>query len=157
MTQTCTKCGETKPATREFFGSTPSGGLRRSCRPCMAAHSRRHNAANPEQRAARNEARKQRGGHFVADTRLKKRLYERQGGLCMCCGSKLILLHDAEVDHANPVARGGGHQESNLILAHSQCNREKHAKTLDEHWAWRVRVGLPGKRPRVDPESTVSA
>lgn len=28
------------------------------------------------------------------------------------------------------------------MLAHAQCNRGKHNKTLVEHWEWRVRVGL---------------
>jgi hypothetical protein len=37
---------------------------------------------------------------------------------------------------------------ANLFLAHPQCNAEKHKKTLDEHWAWRTKVGLSGKRPK---------
>ena len=41
-----------------------------------------------------------------------------------------------------PVARGGKDDASNFLLTHRQCNKEKHNKTLVEHWDWRVRVGL---------------
>ena len=66
----------------------------------------------------------------------------------MCCGKKITDVVHAEIDHATPVAKGGSHDPANLFLAHPQCNAEKHNKTLDEHWAWRKKVGLPGKRPR---------
>ena len=41
-----------------------------------------------------------------------------------------------------PLARGGKHDTSNFMLTHKQCNKEKHNKTLVEHWDWRVHVGL---------------
>lgn len=144
----CTKCGENKAATRRFFGSTPAGGLRGACRACMATHSADYHRRNPGMQAARNQARQQRGGHIHIDAALRQRLFERQRGICMCCGLKLVSMHQAEVDHAIPVGRGGTHDEANLFLAHDQCNREKHAKTLDEHWAWRKKVGLKGTRPK---------
>lgn len=41
-----------------------------------------------------------------------------------------------------PLSKGGKHHSKNFILVHRQCNREKHNKTLLEHWEWRVTVGL---------------
>jgi hypothetical protein len=45
-----------------------------------------------------------------------------------------------------PLIKGGSDDKSNLLLAHARCNKEKHNKTLPEHWEWRVRHGL-------DPEN----
>jgi hypothetical protein len=37
--------------------------------------------------------------------------------------------------------KGGAHDASNFMLAHKQCNKEKHNKTLWEHWDWRYSRG----------------
>jgi 5-methylcytosine-specific restriction endonuclease McrA len=76
------------------------------------------------------------------DDATKRGLLKRQAGLCPCCFQALTSIATSEVDHATPLARGGEHHPSNFILAHAQCNKEKHNKTLAEHWEWRVRVGL---------------
>jgi ribosomal protein S27AE len=46
MNKTCTRCGESKPGTRDFVGSTPNGGLRGYCRACMNQASRNYEADN---------------------------------------------------------------------------------------------------------------
>ena len=67
---------------------------------------------------------------------------------CPCCGEPISSIAIAEVDHATPLARGGKHYASNFILTHRQCNKEKHNKTLREHWEWRVKVGLDQRELR---------
>lgn len=140
----CTRCGETKPATREFFGSTPSGGLRGFCRTCMNQASAKYERDNKEGRRIRDEKR----ADVALDARrsfddsTKRSLFKRQAGVCPCCFLPIASVGDAEVDHTTPLARGGKHHPSNFMLAHTQCNKEKHNKTLAEHWEWRVRVGL---------------
>lgn len=109
----------------------------------MAAHTRAYDAANPQKRTARTTARIARGGHVEIDLNQKQRLISRQQGYCLCCGDKILPGQELELDHVVPISRGGTHDEKNLAMAHAKCNTEKHSKTLEEHWAWRARVGLP--------------
>lgn len=129
--------------TREFFGSTPSGGFRRKCRACMAAHTRAHSQHNPENVAARVERRRLRdeaaGPSYskqdVADLR------NAQNDLCAYC---VEPLHGGgHVDHMTPLAKGGSNAKENLVLACFQCNTEKHAKTAHEYFCWRDCHDLP--------------
>lgn len=136
-----------KARTREFFGSTPSGGLRLRYRLCVRAYCKQYGESHPGAQAARNTKRAERGGDINLDASTRAAMWRRQKHLCLCCGERIEDARFAEVDHAVPVAKGGTHEQSNLFLAHPQCNAEKHAKTLDEHWAWRAKVGLGGKRP----------
>ena len=144
MEKACTKCGETKPATREFFGGTPSGGLKGMCRECDRKKARLFEANNKERRRARDAKRASASGGtrraFDLDT--KRALFFKQNGICPCCFQRIERPEDGQVDHATPLAKGGRNDASNLLLAHAQCNKEKHNKTLIEHWEWRVRHGL---------------
>ena len=45
--RTCTHCGETKPTTRENFGTKPSGKPKARCRACYRAHTNAYAAENP--------------------------------------------------------------------------------------------------------------
>ena len=142
----CIGCGEVKPDTREFFGGTgnKSGGLKSKCRSCMNAYSRNYEKANKDKRQERDTKRAETGPSsrkpFGDD--IKRELFRKQSGICVCCFKSIEKAEFAEVDHAVPLARGGADDRSNYLLAHSQCNREKHNKTLQEHWDWRVRNGL---------------
>ena len=58
-------------------------------------------------------------------------LYQEQNGLCGLCETS--MEPDAyEVDHKIPFAYGGGHERTNLQLAHPECNRRKGA-SVDPH------------------------
>jgi 5-methylcytosine-specific restriction endonuclease McrA len=140
----CTRCGEAKPATREFFGSTPSGGLRGYCRACMNKASRVYEENNKDGRRARDERRAAAGPGARAsfDDATRRALFAKQNGVCPCCMKPITSIAVGEVDHVVPLARGGKHDVTNFMLAHRQCNKEKHNKTLVEHWEWRVQRGL---------------
>lgn len=144
MSKSCSRCGEQKPATREFFGSTPSGGLRGDCRTCMNMDSRDYEVNNKQRRLERDSqkstSRKRARGGFSLAT--KKALHVKQSGICPCCMKPIGLASDGEVDHMTPLSKGGKHDSSNFMLAHKQRNKEKHNKTLLEHWDWRVERGL---------------
>ncbi len=145
MQKTCTRCGIDKPATREFFGSTPSGGLKGFCRACMNAASRRYEASNKSARKRRDERRAETtGGVRLAgfSIEIKRALFDKQAGRCPCCFESLVSPERSEVDHILPLSRGGRDEPGNRVLTHAQCNREKKDKTLAEHWIWRVKVGL---------------
>jgi 5-methylcytosine-specific restriction endonuclease McrA len=146
MLKRCTKCKEMKPATREVFGGTGTGtgNLKGKCRVCMNADSRNYEKANKEGRRARDAKRADTGPQsrksFGGD--IKKELFRKQSGICICCFKSIEHAELAEVDHCVPLSRGGSDDESNYLLAHKQCNKEKHNKTLQEHWDWRVTNGL---------------
>ncbi len=65
------------------------------------------------------------------------RVWERDRGACMKCGSKVGL----QVDHIVPVARGGGCEEENLRLLCGGCNVRQGVKEL----------GLEKMNRRVEP------
>ena len=147
-TKACKKCGEVKPATREHFGSTPSGGLRHTCRTCVNLKSKSYARANPESVRARARKRQASADGFIPSDALKTHLFHEQGGVCaLCCEpmdetavlDPLVL----QVEHLTPVSRGGTNDEANLVLAHRTCNQEKKQKTVPEYLEWRERVGLP--------------
>ena len=140
----CRKCEQVFPASREHFGSNPQGGLRRVCRSCMNAYSKSYDAQNKTKKAARDQKRTQStpGARESFRSALKTKLWNRQSGMCLCCFNQIDRPDSGEGDHVTPVARGGVHDESNWLLTHPQCNREKHNKTLEEHWAWRLKTGL---------------
>jgi 5-methylcytosine-specific restriction endonuclease McrA len=144
LSKKCTRCGEAKPATREYFGSTPSGGLRGYCRSCMNKASSEYEANNKDGRRERDAKRAKAAGGMRRsfDLATKRNLFEKQNGHCACCFKPIDRPESGEIDHVVPLERNGRDEKSNLLLAHAQCNKEKHNKTLTEHWEWRVRVGL---------------
>jgi len=61
--RTCSKCGESKPETLEFFGKRGHpcrGGLRPDCRACKSAADKAWREADPEAHKARKAASRQR-------------------------------------------------------------------------------------------------
>jgi len=144
----CTKCGEHKPATREFFGSTPKGNLRGACRTCQNKVSKKYAKDNPESVRCRARNRHQQNDGWKPTDELKHQLFHEQDGCCALCCEPMneadVLDADClQVEHLLPVSKGGGHEDSNLVLSHRTCNQEKAAKTIAELIAWRARVGLP--------------
>ena len=64
---------------------------------------------------------------------LKRRLLERQNGVCFICEESidLALQRDAlEIDHIVPIASDGKDEENNFALTHEFCNRTKSASDL---------------------------
>ena len=147
-TKTCTKCSEAKPANREFFGSTPSGGLRGVCRTCMNARSRAFAQNNPDSVRRRSLKRQAQADGFIPSDDLKTQLAVEQKGCCaLCCEpidrDALLDAKQVQVEHLTPVSRGGTNDETNLVIACRTCNQEKAGKTMREYWLWREKVGLP--------------
>lgn len=55
----CTKCGEFKPATAEFFGRSKRDGLTSSCKNCERSRCRAWRAENPDKQRAYREMNKE--------------------------------------------------------------------------------------------------
>lgn len=67
-------------------------------------------------------------------TKLRRPLYDEQGGRCAICGQEIELdrIDDGRyvhIDHRIPHSNGGQTLRGNAQLAHAECNREKSAAT----------------------------
>jgi 5-methylcytosine-specific restriction endonuclease McrA len=112
----------------------------------MAAYSKTHAKANPENVRDRAEQRRIRvksaGKKWTAQDVALMRKAQRD--LCAYC--RIPLDGAGHVDHMTPVAKLGTNKIKNLVLACFQCNTEKHAKTAKEYFAWRARRDLPVRK-----------
>ena len=86
---------------------------------------------------------------------LKKALFKAQTGKCMYCGRKPgIDLMD--IDHKNPMAKGGSDQTRNLQLICRTCNTRKGA-TTDRQFRTKFKAaGVPNTQippPKPIPQS----
>lgn len=63
---------------------------------------------------------------------IRERIFARDNYTCQYCGEHGKRL---ECDHVIPVARGGSHDEENLVTACFKCNRSKRDKLVSE---WRA-------------------
>ena len=131
--RTCKKCNVSKELGRHNFGGTGGGNLRHACRPCHNASAKadyQNNKNKPGyQETKRGSQASKMHGH------LKPEMMKLQDGKCFYC--KCDVTEENEIDHINPVRRGGGEERSNLQLLCKQCNREKNSKNHSEHMAWR--------------------
>jgi hypothetical protein len=135
-TRECTKCGVRKIRTDDYFNLLPSGSLRRVCKSCMAANTRKHYQKNPEKVKARvkkykDQLKNSEGYHTEADI---QNIRLQQKDKCAYCGKN--LSGRGEIDHKIPISRGGSDWPDNLALACRKCNRDKHNKTVEEFKVW---------------------
>ena len=149
----CKKCGVEKAETNENFGKA-GGGLywQPDCRACMAARSKEHRENDLERQREINAERREKEGRPTWTPKekaaLKRVLWSRTNGICRCCAEpiKPALIDACQIDHILPVSKGGRHTEQNYALAHARCNTDKHKKSLEAHWAWRVLTGRDAVR-----------
>lgn len=102
----CQQCGGVIDLTERGSGGQRRKAATKLCKPCKADY-RNHGSS-------------------------VEALAERDGSVCRLCGDPVDLglsrsdsLMCASVDHVVPRASGGGHEESNLQLAHLRCNMLK--------------------------------
>ena len=83
---------------------------------------------------------------------LKRELRNAQGGKCMYCGRKPgIDLMD--VDHKNPMAKGGSDQKRNLQVLCRSCNTRKGATTDRQFRSKFKSIGVP--QTQTPPAKTI--
>ena len=83
---------------------------------------------------------------------LKKNLAAAQGGKCMYCGRKpdLDLM---DIDHKNPISKGGTNTKRNLQVLCRTCNTRKGARTDREFRRMYKDAGVP--QTQTPPTKTI--
>lgn len=61
----------------------------------------------------------------------RQRMYEKYNGHCAYCGYELEYK-DMQVDHVEPLKRGGEDELNNMLPACRSCNHYKHTLTVEE-------------------------
>ncbi len=139
----CNKCDELKPQNTEHFNKLPSGNYRGTCKTCMAANTKKHYYENPQ--AVKSRVDKYKRQKDVAEGNCSKaeadKIRRTQQDLCFYCG--VGLSGRGELDHKDPISRGGSNWPSNMAWACITCNRDKHNKTVAEFIKWRISLDLP--------------
>jgi 5-methylcytosine-specific restriction endonuclease McrA len=137
--QTCTKCGETKPTTRENFGTQRNGKPRSWCRFCLREYNNTYAAEDRErgrERARIRKAQLESVGVVNEHLQYRRPLLRDQQGQCYFC--KVPIAFGAmEIDHLTPISRGGSSDYDNLAGCCSQCNKAKANRTEEEFIVWR--------------------
>lgn len=131
-TKVCTKCGETKLATSEYFyrdSKNVWAEFRAICTECTRTYNRTHVTPTTD---ARKLYMKEYSKKYKLDNHdsIIIELYSQQNGLCYYCREELYGQYD--VDHVIPLSRGGSNGVDNLVIACAFCNRSKGNKLLEE-------------------------
>lgn len=85
---------------------------------------------------ASRESRKQKMLDADDGSLTKKTIGELFGSTknCPCCG-RIMQRNDKHMDHINPLALGGAHSITNVMVLCRECNTRKHAKSFDDWYA----------------------
>lgn len=64
----------------------------------------------------------------------RRRIFERDGYRCAYC-EKVYSYEQLDVDHKEPLSRGGSDDDANKITSCRSCNKRKRASTYTEYMA----------------------
>lgn len=74
----------------------------------------------------------ERGATGYAWQQIRKRILARDCGMCVLCFARGLFVLAAEVDHREPVWRGGTDADNNLQSLCRRCHRVKSAREATE-------------------------
>lgn len=127
----CTKCGETFPATPEYFFRNKEGkyGLAAQCKPCRAEYSHQHNLANQERILERKRIYRERNREQTREYALNYYYSHRE--------ERLKYSHDYQNNHKDQRRESHrAYREANLELCRDRSRRRRAKKQeLPVDWA----------------------
>lgn len=102
----------------------------------IAAKLKAYNKSHPEVKRLAHQKRRARKrqaviGSIAAIAAWEKHWRAKTSARCYWCGRRTKVA-DCHADHVVPLAKGGSHDVSNLVIACSACNMRKHAKLPEE-------------------------
>lgn len=147
----CPGCETRKPADAFNKDRAYARGLARLCRECVTAYRvsyhntnrkrlneaarKRRVATRGSRRAEHLNTRARRAGvEGVVTPKAQAALFAAQRGLCHYCGATLGERN--QIDHKQPVTRGGTNWVDNLAYTCVTCNHSKCNKTEAEYWVF---------------------
>lgn len=71
---------------------------------------------------------------YIGWQAIRNRIIRRDGHICYYCHQVAMQI---EIDHKMPISKGGGFEDSNLVVACRKCNRQKRNKTEEEFLIWK--------------------
>lgn len=137
-TKRCNQCYQYKALDQ--FGSANGGkSAQPSCRECMTAKRAKWGQDNVQKLQTYDKDRRIKRPRKVYTHDDKVRFWIERAGICLCCAKPIAKdeISLAQLDHIDPLSKGGSDAEKNIALAHRRCNTDKHNKKLEEHWIWR--------------------
>lgn len=146
----CPQCREIVPL--KGFGWSVSR-LNRVCKECMPYRSK--NGGAKAKRREYNQRLYVKAARKARSANISAKKYDAPGTITMedvlwshghqlrrCFYCKCDLGKNFELDHKNPLSRGGSNYISNVVLTCQSCNRKKHAMLPGEFMDYMYRVGL---------------
>jgi 5-methylcytosine-specific restriction protein A len=83
-------------------------------------------------------------GYGAEWEKTRKRVLERDSGLCQACARKDRVALGREVHHKKPRAQGGSDEDSNLETLCHECHLEADATVQGRKRKRKMRIGLDG-------------
>lgn len=146
--QICSKCKEELPLTSFHKEKKGKNGVRKECKQCVRSRNKTYD--NKEKyrvwfernaitgtvvywntRASKPNERTKHMGIGVVTGKELKSLFESSNNLCAYCGDAIDHT-TCEVEHINPISRGGSNTVENITFSCKVCNSFKFDSTPDE-------------------------
>jgi 5-methylcytosine-specific restriction endonuclease McrA len=167
----CTKCGEEKPATSEFWNKhkETKDGFYPSCKSCHSELTKKYYESNRKKMLDYHKAYQNTNREKILEYRRKwskdkgknysewlkqgdvtkdqlKEIYRLSNGNCNYCGTevsnpKFYPYCPNGFDHVIPRVKGGKHTASNIVVCCPKCNEKKRDKDVSEFVGGNTDVG----------------
>ena len=136
LTKECVKCGEIKPKSEFFKAKGKTDGYDNRCKECEKLRLRRERDMQPkvhrtpEEIKIRKKLQKHKRRFREQQGKIKpneiRELKIKQNNRCYWCSTSIAKTY--QIDHYEPLSKGGEHLIENIVLACPRCNMSKHDK-----------------------------
>lgn len=136
LTKECVKCGEIKPKSEFFKAKGKTDGYDNRCKECEKLRLRRERNMQPkvhrtpEEIKIRKKLQKHKRRFREQQGKIKpneiRELKIKQNNRCYWCSTSIAKTY--QIDHYEPLSKGGEHLIENIVLACPHCNMSKHDK-----------------------------